>query len=168
MKLPDVNAEMGVAIVMEVKTGDVKAIVNMARMDDGEYAEAINSAISYRCEPGSVFKVASFLVALDDGVADTSFVINTGSGVMQMHGRDMKDHNWRRGGYGSINMARALEVSSNIAISKAIQKTFKGNEQRYFELLDKMSLGKPDSIDGIDNLRPMFFTSPKDSVWARD
>ena len=67
LKDPRVHGEMGVAILMEVKTGDVKAIVNMQRAADGEYYEMVNNAISYRCEPGSVFKVASFLVALDDG-----------------------------------------------------------------------------------------------------
>ena len=72
LKDPQVNGEMGVAILMEVKTGDIKAIVNMTRGADGEYHEMVNNAISYRCEPGSVFKVASFLVALDDGVVDTS------------------------------------------------------------------------------------------------
>lgn len=107
-ELKEINGEMGVAILMEVKTGDIKAIVNMERGSDGQYREMVNRAISFRCEPGSVFKVASFLVALDDGVVDTSFVIHTGSGVMEMHGRAMKDHNWRRGGYQDINVARAL------------------------------------------------------------
>ena len=67
-ELKEINGEMGVAILMEVETGDVKAIVNMSRGSDGRYYETVNNAISYRCEPGSVFKVASFLVALDDGI----------------------------------------------------------------------------------------------------
>ena len=119
-------ADLGVAILMEVQTGDVKAIVNMARVGDGQYAEAINSAISYRCEPGSVFKVASLLVALDDGVIprDTSYIIHTGNGVREMHGRWMKDHNWRRGGYQDINVARTLEVSSNIGTSHVIDQFY--------------------------------------------
>ena len=87
----------------------------------------VNNAISYRCEPGSVFKVASFLVALDDGVVDTSYVIHTGSGVVDMHGRWMKDHNWRRGGYQDINVARALEVSSNIGVSHVIDRFYGSN-----------------------------------------
>ena len=134
-ELKEINGEMGVAILMEVKTGDVKAIVNMQRASDGEYYEMVNNAISYRCEPGSVFKVASFLVALDDGVIpnDTSFVIHTGSGVMEMHGRPMKDHNWRRGGYQDINVARALEVSSNIGVSYVIDKFYGSNPTRYVQ-----------------------------------
>lgn len=142
LKRPDVNGEMGVVILMEVETGDVKAMVNMVKCADGEYREIMNKAISYRCEPGSVFKVASFLVALDDGVADTSFIIHTGSGVMPMHGRDMKDHNWRRGGYQDINMARTLEVSSNIGVSYVIDKFYGSNPEKYVEGLYRVGIGE--------------------------
>ena len=144
MKLPEVNADLGVAILMEVQTGDVKAIVNMSRVGDGQYAEAINSAISYRCEPGSVFKVASLLVALDDGVIphDTSYVIHTGCGVMEMHGRLMKDHNWRRGGYQDINVARTLEVSSNIGTSYVIDKFYGGHPEKYVEGLYRVGMNE--------------------------
>ena len=144
MKLPEVNAEMGVVILMEVQTGDVKAIVNMQRLPSGEYAETINSAISYRCEPGSVFKTASILVALDDGVIprDTSYVIHTGNGVMEMHGRYMKDHNWRRGGYQDINVARTLEVSSNIGTSYVIDKFYGGHPEKYVEGLRRVGIGE--------------------------
>ena len=135
-----VNGEMGVAILMEVETGDVKAIVNMLRNGEGHYIEAVNSAISYRCEPGSVFKVASFLVVLDDEVVDTSFVIHTGSGVMEMHGRPMKDHNWRRGGYQDINVARALEVSSNIGVSYVIDKFYGSDPTRYVKGLYRVGI----------------------------
>jgi cell division protein FtsI (penicillin-binding protein 3) len=137
-----VNGEMGVAILMEVKTGDVKAIVNMQRAEDGEYYEMVNNAISHRCEPGSVFKVASFLVALDDGVIpnDTNFTIPTGCGVMEMHGRPMKDHNWRRGGYGTINVARALEVSSNIGVSYVIDKFYGSNPTKYVQGLYRVGI----------------------------
>ena len=141
-ELKEINGEMGVAILMEVKTGDVKAIVNMSRAADGEYYEMVNNAISYRCEPGSVFKVASFLVALDDGIIpnDTNFVIHTGSGVMEMHGRPMKDHNWRRGGYQDINVARALEVSSNIGVSYVIDKFYGNNPTKYVQGLYRVGI----------------------------
>lgn len=139
-ELKEINGEMGVAILMEVKTGDIKAIVNMERGSDGQYREMVNRAISFRCEPGSVFKVASFLVALDDGVVDTSFVIHTGSGVMEMHGRAMKDHNWRRGGYQDINVARALEVSSNIGVSYVIDKYYGSNPAKYVQGLYRVGI----------------------------
>lgn len=141
-ELKEIGGDMGVAILMEVKTGDVKAIVNMTRCEDGEYHEVMNNAIGYRCEPGSVFKVASFLVALDDGVVDTSYVIHTGGGVENMHGRWMKDHNWRRGGYGDINVARTLEVSSNIGVSHVIDHFYGSNPKRYVEGLYRVGIGK--------------------------
>lgn len=163
-ELKEINGEMGVAILMEVKTGDIKAIVNMARADDGEYYEMMNNAVSYRCEPGSVFKVASFLVALDDGVVptspDTSFVIHTGCGIMQMHGRDMKDHNWRRGGYGDINMARALEVSSNIGVSYVIDKFYAAKPEKYVEGLRRVGIAEDLKIPIVGYAKPIV-RSPK-------
>ncbi len=154
-ELKEINGEMGVAILMEVKTGDIKAIVNMTRGADGEYRETVNNAISYRCEPGSVFKTASFLVALDDGVVDTSFVIHTGSGVMNMHGRDMKDHNWRRGGYQDINVARALEVSSNIGVSYVIDKFYGSNPKKYVEGLYRIGIHEDLKIPLVGYHTPM-------------
>jgi cell division protein FtsI (penicillin-binding protein 3) len=154
-ELKEINGEMGVAILMEVKTGDIKAIVNMTRGADGEYRETVNNAISYRCEPGSVFKTASFLVALDDGVVDTTFVIHTGSGVMNMHGRDMKDHNWRRGGYQDINVARALEVSSNIGVSYVIDKFYGSNPKKYVEGLYRVGIHEDLKIPLVGYHTPM-------------
>ncbi len=155
LKSPQVNGEMGVAILMEVKTGDIKAIVNMIRNEEGKYIEAVNSAISYRCEPGSVFKTASFLVALDDGLninghkLDTSYVIHTGCGVMPMYGREMKDHNWRRGGYGDINVARTLEVSSNIGVSHVIDKIYHDQAERYVKGLYRIGIGEDLKLQNI-------------------
>ena len=174
MKLPEVNAEMGVAILMEVQTGDVKAIVNMMRMPDGQYAEAINSAISYRCEPGSVFKVASMLVALDDGVipGDTSYVIHTGSGVMEMHGRWMKDHNWRRGGYQDINVARTLEVSSNIGTSYVIDKFYGGHPEKYVAGLRRVGIAEDLKLPLVGYRKPVIRdvdtkTTDRSKYWSK-
>ncbi len=105
-ELKEINGNVGVAIVMDVKTGDIKAIVNMEKCFDGEYREIHNHAVSDLLEPGSVFKTASLLVALDDGVVDTTYSVETGGGVWPMYGRDMKDHNWRKGGYGKITLPR--------------------------------------------------------------
>jgi len=157
-----INGEMGVAILMEVETGDIKAIVNMMRNGEGNYIEAVNSAISYRCEPGSVFKVASFLVALDDGVVDTSYVIHTGSGVMPMYGREMKDHNWRRGGYGDINVARTLEVSSNIGVSHVIDKFYHDEAERYVKGLYRVGIGQDLQLQNIlPGYRPPLIRMPQ-------
>lgn len=158
-----VNGDMGVVVLMEVATGDVKAIVNMRRADDGEYYEMLNDAISYRCEPGSVFKVASFLVALDDGVADTSYVIHTGDGVMDMHGQPMKDHNWRKKGYHDINMARALEVSSNIGVSYVIDKFYGSAPERFVEGLYRVGIAEDLKLPIEGYLKPWIRMPEKNS-----
>lgn len=146
-ELKKINGEMGVAILMEVATGDVKAIVNMTKDADGEYREYFNHAISYICEPGSVFKVASFLVALDDEVEDTSYIIKTGNGQMPMYGRVMKDHNWRRGGYQDINMARSLEVSSNIGVSHVIDKHYHNCPEKFVGGLYRVGINEDLKLD---------------------
>ena len=171
-ELKDINGEMGVAILMEVKTGDVKAIVNMTRGLDGNYYEMVNNAISYRCEPGSVFKVASFLVALDDGVIDTTMTIPTGCGVMEMHGRPMKDHNWRRGGYGTINVARALEVSSNIGVSYLIDKYYGHNPKKYVEGLYRIGIHEDLKLPLVGYHTPMIRmpdtkTTDRSKYWSK-
>ncbi|MBR1933386.1 MAG: transpeptidase family protein [Prevotella sp.] len=148
------NASMGVAILMEVQTGEVKAIVNMSQMADGSYREVVNNAISYRCEPGSVFKTASFLVALDDGVVDTSYVIHTGNGIMQMHGSNMKDHNWYKGGYGDINVARTLEVSSNIGVSYVIDRYYHDKPEKYVEGLYRVGINEDLKLPLVGYLPP--------------
>ena len=171
-ELKEINGEMGVAILMEVKTGDVKAIVNMTRGLDGNYYEMVNNAISYRCEPGSVFKVASFLVALDDGVIDTTMTIPTGCGVMEMHGRPMKDHNWRRGGYGTINVARALEVSSNIGVSYLIDKYYGHNPKKSVEGLYRIGIHEDLKLPLVGYHTPMIRmpdtkTTDRSKYWSK-
>ena len=119
-KLKEINASVGVAVLMEVQTGEVKAIVNMMKASDGNYYEMRNNAISDMLEPGSTFKTASIMVALEDGKITPHTEVDTGNGIMMMHGRPMKDHNWHRGGYGKIDVTRILEVSSNIGVSYLI------------------------------------------------
>ena len=132
-ELKEIDGNVGVAIVMEVATGDIKAIVNMEKCIDGKYREIKNHAVSDLLEPGSVFKTASILVALDDGVVDTTCRVETGGGVWPMYGRQMKDHNWRRGGYGTISLPRSLEVSSNIGVSRIIDDHYHNKPEKFVE-----------------------------------
>ena len=132
-ELKEINGNVGVAIVMEVATGDIKAIVNMEKCVDGVYREIKNHAVSDLLEPGSVFKTASILVALDDGVVDTTYMIETAGGIWPMYGRQMKDHNWRKGGYGTISLPRSLEVSSNIGVSRIIDDHYRNNPEKFVE-----------------------------------
>lgn len=139
-ELKEINGQVGVAIVMDVPTGDIKAIVNMTRCADGQYREVKNNAVSDLLEPGSVFKTASVMVALDDGLVDTTKLINTGSGIVDMHGAKMRDHNWHKGGYGTISLARSLEVSSNIGISRMIDECYGSRPERYVEGLRRIGI----------------------------
>lgn len=130
-ELKEVDGNVGVAVIMDVATGDIKAIVNMERCIDGEYREIKNHAVSDLMEPGSVFKVASLMVALDEGVVDTTARVETGSGVWPMYGRKMKDHNWHRGGYGTLTLPQTLQFSSNIGVSRIIDDHYRNDPEKF-------------------------------------
>ncbi len=137
------NAYTGVAIVMEVATGDIKAMVNLdLNRETGEYYEGRNHAIADWLEPGSVFKTASFMVALEDGVIDTTNSVDTGCGIMNMYGSKMRDHNWHRGGYGVISVPRVLQVSSNIGVSYLIDKHYHHRPEKFVEGLHRVGIAE--------------------------
>lgn len=136
------NAYTGVAIVMEVETGDIKAMVNLDRDSLGNYYEGRNHAIADLLEPGSVFKTASIITALEDGfIPDTAnCFVDTGGGILEMHGAKMRDHNWHNGGYGKINVSRILQVSSNIGVSVLIDKFYGKNPEKFVEGIHRLGL----------------------------
>ena len=140
LKEPDVHGDVGVAIVMEVATGDIKALVNMEKCGDGQYRERKNHAVSDLMEPGSVFKTASIMVARDDGVVDTTARVETAGGVWPMYGREMRDHNWRRGGYGMLTLPQTLMVSSNIGVSRIIDDHYRNCPEKYVEGIHRLGL----------------------------
>lgn len=164
-EMKKINALHGQVIVMEVQTGEILAMVGLERNFEGKYQPCKNFA--YQQNLGSLTKTASLLVALETGKARLNDVVDVGNGIWEIdNGWIMKDHNWRRGGYGEITLDRTLEISSNIGISKTIWSIFKGHEQDFFNMLDSMSFGRPDMIDGIDGLRSAFFKSPKIPDWV--
>ena len=158
------NCLQGQAIVMEVQTGEILAMSGLERNFEGKFQPCKNFA--HQQELGSLMKTASLLTLFERGI-DSSYVVHTGNGIWDIDdGWIMKDHNWRRGGYEDVNLARALEVSSNIGISYPIWKFYKGHESDFFDDLNKMSFGQPDFIDGIERLKPTTYDSPKDSDWV--
>ena len=164
-KLTEINGLQGQVIIMNVHTGEILAMAGRERNFEGKFQPCQNFA--YQQELGSLMKTASLLIALETGKSKLDDVVDTGNGVWQIDDdRIMKDHNWRRGGYGEVTLDRALGVSSNIGISKTIWSLFKGHEQDYFNKLDSMSFGQPNSIEGIEGLRPSVYSSPKDSDWV--
>ena len=159
------NCLQGQAIVMEVQTGEILAMVGLERNFEGKFQSCKNFA--YQQELGNLMHTVSLLAVLETGEAKLSDIVHTGVGVCPVEdGYEMKDHNWRRGGYGSITLGTALEVSSNVGISLAVNKAFGNNNQAFFDILDKMSFGQPDNIEGIDGLNPTSYSSPKDKDWA--
>ena len=143
-KLQELDATMGVVVLMEVKTGDVKAIVNLQRYDDGNYYEARNYALASLMEPGSTFKTASIMVGIDDGYIKATDWVETGNGVCNMYGALMKDHNWAtRGGYGTIDVPHVLMFSSNIGVSKLIDKYYHDQPEKFVSGLRRIGIGAP-------------------------
>lgn len=140
--LKKIDAASGTAVVMEVKTGEVKAITNMGRIREGVYAEEKNHAVADEIEPGSTFKVASIMVALEDGVCEPTDTIDTGNGVYMYKGARMTDHNANKGGYKRISVEQAIWNSSNIGVAKVILKGYENNPTKFVEGLYNLGLNE--------------------------
>lgn len=139
-KLKEIDAESGTAVVMEVATGEIKAIANMGRIREGVYGETMNHAVADEIEPGSTFKVASMMVALEDGICQPGDTVDTGNGIFMVGSSRMTDHNMNRGGYGRITAEQAIWFSSNIGVSKIIMKGYNSNPTRFVEGLYRVGM----------------------------
>lgn len=131
--LKSIDAESGTAVVMEVSTGEIKAIANMGHIREGVYAETKNHAVADEIEPGSTFKVASMMVALEDGICQPDDTVDVGNGIYMYKGARMTDHNMNRGGYGKITAAQSIWYSSNIGVAKIILKGYENNPAKFVE-----------------------------------
>lgn len=163
-KLSELDALSGQAIVMEVQSGQIKALVGLTRKDSTNYQSCENFSV---WQSTGLMHPISLLAALETGKLKLSDKVDTGNGIYQVQGRELKDHNWHRGGYGELTVQEGLAASSNIAIYKTMEKAFGDNPQTFFDLLANMSYGKPDSITGIANLKPVHFITPKDNNWTK-
>ena len=163
-KLSELDALSGQAIVMEVQSGQIKALVGLTRKDSTNYQSCENFSV---WQSTGLMRPISLLAALETGKVKLSDKVDTGDGIYQVHGRELKDHNWHRGGYGELTVQEGLAVGSNIATYKTMEKAFGDNPQTFFDLLANMSYGKPDSITGIANLKPVHFITPKDNNWTK-
>ena len=166
-KLKEINGTVGVAILMEVATGDIKAIVNMTKCNDGVYREIRNNAVSDMMEPGSTFKTASIMVALEDGYITPEQNVDTGNGVYMMHGRPMKDHNWHRGGYGVINTTQVLMYSSNIGVSRLVDENYHKNPEKFVEGLYKLGIATPLNLDIPGAAKKPNIRMPNKNNWSK-
>jgi len=134
------EADHGTAVVMEVATGEIKALSNLGRGTSGKYYEKRNYAVWESHEPGSTFKLMSVIAALEDKVVDTSTVFDTQKGKLTYYGFDVRDSKY--GGYGKISVAKAFELSSNTALVQMVQNNYKNDPERYVDRLYSLGLNK--------------------------
>lgn len=171
-KLTETEAESGTAIIMEVKTGEIKGIANLDRMSDGYYAEGNPNAFSYMNEPGSTFKTVTAMVALDDGVITPTDSFHVGNGLFQYNRRWVRDHYWRRGqDRGYLTVAEGLAVSSNVVMSKIALKGYEDNPKKFVEGIDRIGLRKQLKWDvplkGIEGTSSIRFPDDKSNYWSK-
>jgi cell division protein FtsI (penicillin-binding protein 3) len=164
-QLETYQAEHGCVVVMDVDTGEIKAISNLAKTEEGTYYEKRNYAVWESHEPGSTFKVMALMAALEDKVIDTSTVVDTQKGRKKFYGRYI--HDSRRGGYGEISAARALEVSSNIGLASIIDDHYANDPMRFIERLESWKLHQPLGVslkgEGSPNI-----PKPGDKNWSKN
>ncbi len=139
-QLENQEAKNGCVIVMDVKTGYIKAIVNLVRDKDGNYNEAYNNAIGTKEVPGSTFKLASLMALLEDGKVSLNDIVNA-NGTYRFYKAKMTDSH--RGGYGMITIQQAFEKSSNV-FTQIVNDAYKNNPQSYVDRLK--SFGLADSL----------------------
>lgn len=159
------EAEHGCVVVMEVKTGEIKAISNLGRTSKGTYYEKLNYAIGESHEPGSTFKVMALMAALEDKVVDTATIVDTKRGVKTFYRRKIYDSH--HGGYGEISVAKALEVSSNIGLATIIDENYSEKPKRFLKYMDKWSLNKTLGLPIIGEGKPVI-PKPGDKLWSKN
>lgn len=135
------DASHGCAVLMEVKTGEIKAVANLTRTDSGMYSERFNYAMGYSSEPGSTFKLASLLTALDDGYIDLDDEFNVWNGTCQYYDRTMKDSHEPE--TPKLTVQRIFETSSNVGTSQIITKYYSKDPKKFVEKLKSFNLDKP-------------------------
>lgn len=163
--LENYEAHSGSVILMDVKTGAIRAMSSLKRTREGKYAENFNYAIGAAYEPGSTFKLASLLVALEDGKVDTSHIVDTKNGAFKFYDRIMKDSNHDAGGYGKISVAKAFKVSSNIGIARTIVNHYGDEPQSFIDRLSRLGLSDKLGFELIGEAEP-WIKNTTDSTWS--
>lgn len=164
-QLEKYEAEHGCVVVMDVKSGEIRAISNLARTSKGGYYERLNYAVGESHEPGSTFKVIAMMAALEDKVIDTSTIIDTKNGIKYFYGRTISDSH--RGGYGKISAARTLEVSSNIGLATIIDDNYSDKPEKLLDRLSDWQLDKPLGVSIIGEGKPII-PRPGDKIWSKN
>jgi len=139
------GADHGTVVLMEVKTGKVRAIANLAKEDDGNYRENYNFAIGESTEPGSTFKLASMIALLEDGHVTPEDIVDVGDGVTTYYGQKMEDSGEE--GLGKITVQRAFEASSNVGISQLVNESYNKKPEQFVNRLYEMGLNRKLGIE---------------------
>lgn len=157
------DADNGCVVLMEVQTGEIRAVANFTRVREGVYEEKFNYAIAQSAEPGSTFKLASYLVALDDGKIDTSDIVDTGDGTYRVHRHTIRDS--QHGGYGKLSVKQAFGVSSNTAITKLINTHYKESPAAFTKRLHAMHMDEKLGLQIPGEGSPLIKT-PASKSWS--
>ena len=135
------DAEHGCVIVMETKTGYIKAIANLGKGNNGRYYELLNYAIREKGEPGSTFKLVDMIALLEDKKVDTSKVYDRKGGLISYYGKDVVDSH--RDGNQKVTLAQGFEMSSNTVMVQAVYENYKNNPKQFVDRINAMGLNKP-------------------------
>ena len=157
------EAERGCAVVMDVQTGGVKAMVNLGRVAEGRYAEVLNYAVGELSDPGSTFKLMSTLAMLEENVVDTTQKVDTERGVYTIYGRHVRDY--KAGGYGVLSLHKAFVKSSNTGIVKLAYNAFRDRQGDFIDRLFKMQVGQKTGIDIAGEPEP-YIPVPGSKKWS--
>jgi cell division protein FtsI (penicillin-binding protein 3) len=138
-QLTDYKADHGCVVVMETKTGQIKAISNLGKADDGSYYETTNYAIQESHEPGSTYKLVDLMALLEDKKADTSSVFDTHGGRITYSGKPVVDSHKENG---KISLARGFELSLNTVMVQAVYNNYKNNPTEFVNHVNSFGLNK--------------------------
>jgi cell division protein FtsI (penicillin-binding protein 3) len=157
------GAHHGCAVLMEVQTGEIKAIANLTLQESGTYAETYNYAVGSATEPGSTFKLASLVCLLEDGHVDITDSVDIEQGIKKYYDRTMKDS--KTGVYDKITVAKAFEISSNVGISKLVNQYYSSKPEKMVDRLKKMGLDEPLGLQIKGEGQPSI-KSPDNPTWS--
>ena len=138
-QLEEYEAEHGCVVVMETKTGRIKAISNLGRATDGTYYETQNYAITEAHDPGSTFKLVDLMAVLEDKVADTSTVFDANGGLIRIYGKSVEDSHH---GLGKVSLAHGFEVSSNTVMVQSVFNNYRNNPSKFIKHIEDWGLDK--------------------------
>lgn len=156
------EAENGCAIVMETKTGKIKAIANLGRNLDGTYFEDYNYAINLS-EPGSTFKLATLIALLEDRKVNLNSTVNLQGGVWNINGRTVYDS--EKHGRNDVTVKQAFELSSNVGMAKLAWAAYATTPSKFIHHLQSLNLDKPTGIDITGERKPIMY-KPGSRHWS--